>query len=225
MQIDPVLLASFALLWLAIVPTPGPNTLLIVHLAVTARWRDVALALGGNLLAMAFYALATLQGLAVLLAAAPSVRLAIYLLGGAYLVWIGVRLVQLGFARRAEASNNATIGGNPDTKAQRPFVQGILTGLANVQALLFLAGIFAGAGLLAASLATRLAAVGIIMAINGGYLGVLAWLLQRERVREVYARYRPAMEIMFGVLFVLFGARLALRELAGWLWPPAQGAM
>src|SRR5581483_11153991 len=136
LQIDPVLLASFALLWLAIVPTPGPNTLLIVHLAVTARWRDVALALGGNLLAMAFYALATLQGLAVLLAAAPSVRLAIYLLGGAYLVWIGVRLVQLGFARRAEASNNATIGGNPDTKAQRPFVQGILTGLANVQALL-----------------------------------------------------------------------------------------
>src|SRR5581483_11153992 len=83
----------------------------------------------------------------------------------------------------------------------------------------------AGAALLAASLATRLAAVGIIMAINGGYLGVLAWLLQRERVREVYARYRPAMEIMFGVLFVLFGARLALRELAGWLWPPAQGAM
>jgi hypothetical protein len=30
---------------------------------------------------------------------------------------------------------------------------------------------------------------------------------------------------MFGVLFVLFGARLALRELGGWLWPPAQGAL
>ena len=90
MQIDYSVLGAFTLLWLAIVPTPGPNTLLIVHLALTAGWRDVGVALAGNLLAIAFYALATLLGLALLLAAAPSVRLAIYVLGGAYLAWVGV---------------------------------------------------------------------------------------------------------------------------------------
>ena len=77
MQIDYAVLGAFTLLWLAIVPTPGPNTLLIVHLALTAGWRDVGVALAGNLLAIAFYALATLFGLALLLAAAPSVRLVI----------------------------------------------------------------------------------------------------------------------------------------------------
>jgi len=60
--------------------------LLIVHLALTTGWRDVAVALAGNLLAIVFYALVTLFGLALLLASAPSVRLLIYVLGGACIV-------------------------------------------------------------------------------------------------------------------------------------------
>jgi threonine/homoserine/homoserine lactone efflux protein len=210
-------LAAFTLLWLAIVPTPGPNTLLIVHLAVTAGWRDVAAALAGNLLAIAFYALATLAGLAVLLAAAPSVRLGIYLLGGAYLIWVGIRLAGAGLTRRRAGAGNAAPSASTGTPAQRPFLQGVLTALANVQALFFLASIFAGVGLLTAGAATQVAAVGVIVAANGSYLSLLAWLMQRERVRSAYARYRPAMEIAFGLLFLAFGARLVESELMAWL--------
>lgn len=217
MQIDYGVLAAFTLLWLAIVPTPGPNTLLIVHLAVTAGWREVAVALAGNLLAIAFYAVATLLGLAVLLATVPSVKLGVYLLGGAYLGWVGTRLVQAGLARRKAAPSDTQMAERTGAAAQKPFLQGVLTALANVQALFFLASIFAGVGILGASPATQLAAVGVIVAANGGYLSLLAWLLQHERVRVLYARYRPAMEVAFGLLFTLFGARLVIRELAGWL--------
>ena len=93
----------------------------------------------------------------------------------------------------------------------------MLTALANVQALFFLASIFAGVGILAANPATQLAAVGVIVAGNGGYLSLLAWLMQREAARAFYARNRGLMEIGFGVLFLAFGARLVLRELVGWL--------
>jgi threonine/homoserine/homoserine lactone efflux protein len=217
LHVDWAVLAAFTLLWLAIVPTPGPNTLLIVHLAVTASWRDVAAALAGNLMAIAFYALATLAGLAVLLAAAPSVRLLVYVLGGAYLVWVGIRLVRAGLARRSAAQGNASAEATADAPAQRPFLQGVLTALSNVQALFFLASIFAGVGVLTASPATRIAAVGVIVAGNGSYLAVLAWLMQRQRVRTLYARYRPAMEIAFGLVFLAFGARLVQRELMAWL--------
>ena len=86
-----------------------------------------------------------------------------------------------------------------------------------MQALFFLASIFAGVGILGANWQTQLAAVGVIVAGNGGYLTLLAWLLQRERPRIFYARNRGAMEIGFGVLFLAFGVRLVLRELAGWL--------
>ena len=95
-------------------------------------------------------------------------------------------------------------------------MQGVLTALANVQALFFLTSIFASVGILTANAATRAASVGIIVAGNGTYLTLLAWLLQRQGPRTFYARYRPAMEIGFGAVFMLFGLRLVLRELAAW---------
>jgi threonine/homoserine/homoserine lactone efflux protein len=85
-----------------------------------------------------------------------------------------------------------------------------------VQALFFLASIFAGVGILKANLATGLAAVGIIVLGNGCYLMLLAWLMQKPAARRFYGRYRPSMEVGFGAVFVLFGARLLARELAGW---------
>jgi len=216
LQIDYAVLGAFALLWIAIVPTPGPNSLLIVQLALTASWRDVAVALAGNLLGITLYALATLFGLALLLAALPSVRLAVYVLGGAYLVWSGLRLVRAGRVRaRSGAGTPEDAGGQ--AAAQHPFLAGVLTALANVAALFFLASIFAGVGVLVANPATQLAAVGVIVVGNGLYLLLLAWLLQRERPRAFYARNRGAMQLGFGLLFLAFGLRLLLRELAAWL--------
>jgi threonine efflux protein len=217
LQLDWGLLTAFSLLWLAIVPTPGPNSLLIVHLALTKGWRDVAVALAGNLIAIANYALATLLGLALLLTAAPSVQLGLYLAGGAYLIWVGAHLVRAGVARRAGGGPHATPASAEPTPSAGTFVQGMLTQFANVPALFFLASIFAGVGILAASVATKLAAVGVIVLGNGGYLTILAWLMQREAARVFYARNRGLMEIGFGLLFALFGLRLVLRELVGWL--------
>jgi len=214
LALDYQVLWAFTLLWLAILPTPGANSLLIVHLALTRGWKDVAIALIGNLVGITAYALATLLGLALLLATAPSVRLIIYALGGAYLVWVGARLLLGGL--KGGGAKGAAMTANGVASAAGTFAQGILTALANVQALFFLASIFAGVGILRANLATGLAAVGVIIVGNGGYLMGLAWLMQKPALRSFYVRYRPSMEVGFGAVFVLFGARLLARELAGW---------
>jgi len=216
LHIDYAVLGGFTLLWLAIVPTPGPNSLLIVHLALTAPWRDVALALAGNLFGVTIYALGTLFGLALLLAREPSLRLAVYVLGGAYLVWSGIRLVWAGVVRRGPASAGLADRSRA-VAARNPFLQGVLTALANVAALFFLASIFAGAGILVANPATQLAALGVIVIGNGLYLSLLAWLLQHKRPQAFYARNRGAMQLGFGVLFLAFGLRLIVRELLAWL--------
>ena len=217
MHIDYAVLGGFTLLWLAIVPTPGPNSLLIVHLALTAPWRAVAIALAGNLFGVTIYALGTLFGLALLLAREPSLRLVVYVLGGAYLVWSGIRLVRVGLVWRRSPSAGVLAEGSREVAARKPFLQGVLTALANVAALFFLASIFAGAGILVANPATQLAALGVIVIGNGLYLSLLAWLLQRERPRAFYARNRGAMQLGFGVLFLAFGLRLIVRELLAWL--------
>jgi len=217
LHIDYAVLGGFTLLWLAIVPTPGPNSLLIVHLALTAPWRDVAMALAGNLFGVTLYALGTLFGLALLLATEPSLRLAIYVLGGAYLAWSGLRLIRGGLVWRRSGSAGVLADRSRAAAVRNPFLQGVLTALANVAALFFLASIFAGAGILVANPATQSAALGVIVIGNGLYLSLLAWLLQRERARAFYARNRGAMQLGFGILFLAFGLRLVVRELLAWL--------
>jgi threonine/homoserine/homoserine lactone efflux protein len=215
-RLDHQVLWAFTLLWLAILPTPGANSLLIVHLALTSGWRRVGIALLGNLCGIAGYAMATLLGLAWLLAAAPAARLAIYGLGGLYLWWVGLRLAQHGLKRRQAPESPAAEA--VTVSAAGTFTQGLMTALANVQALFFLASIFASVGVLSANLATGLAAVAVIIVGNGAYLTLLAWLMQKPTARNFYRRYQPSMEVAFGALFMLFGMRLLAREwAAGWL--------
>jgi len=59
--------------------------------------------------------------------------------------------------------------------------------------------------------------LGVIVAGNGLYLSLLAWLLQRERPRAFYARNRGLMQLGFGVIFLAFGLRLVVRELLAWV--------
>src|SRR5262249_57107107 len=115
------------------------NSLLIVQLALTAPWRDVAIALAGNLFGVTIYALGTLFGLALLLAREPSLRLAVYVLGGAYLVWSGMRLIRAGLAWRRSAPAGVLAEGSRGGAARDPLVRGVLTALAKGAAVFVLA--------------------------------------------------------------------------------------
>ena len=68
-----------------IVPTPGANSLMVTHVALTRGWRHVAAAIGGNMVGIVLLGSLALAGMAVVLQAFPWMRLAIHVAGGAYL--------------------------------------------------------------------------------------------------------------------------------------------
>ena len=102
---------------------------------------------------------------------------------------------------RARPARCQLASGRNERAAPAPSSQGVLTQLANVQALFFLASIFAGVGLLTANTATQVAAVGIIVLANGAYLsparladaarGAARFL--RPQPRRNGDRFRPAV--------------------------------
>lgn len=203
LSLEAGVLWRFALLWAVVVPTPGPNQLMVTHVALTAGPRAIGLAIAGNLAGVALWCLCALFGLAVLLSAAPAAQLAVSLAGGAYLAWIGVRLVR---GPRAGATDPQ--GSPPALGGRRAVALGFATALSNAQAVLFITSVFAVSGVVGASLATGFAAVAVLLALNAIYLSGLGWLMQRPAAQAFYARWRRAMERLFGLLFVAFGARL-----------------
>ena len=212
MTIDWTVLANFALLWLVIVPTPGANSLMVTHIALHESPLHVGLAIAGNMIAIAIIAGAALLGWAAVLEAAPWARLAVHALGGAYLVYFGVRLMRAGMAARPGATPDAMAAATRMTHREA-LSRGIVTQLSNAQAVFFVTSIYAATGVLRSSLATGLATIGVILLLNATYLGGLGWVFQRERARAVYHRARNWIETAIGVLFIAFGLRLMLREL------------
>jgi threonine/homoserine/homoserine lactone efflux protein len=87
-------LYRFLLLWLFVVPTPGPNSLMVVHTALTHRPRHLPVAISANVVGVLFWATCAAFGLTVMLDAAPAMRKLIHFLGGAYLVYFAFRLLR-----------------------------------------------------------------------------------------------------------------------------------
>jgi threonine/homoserine/homoserine lactone efflux protein len=224
--LDLQILSAFTLLWLAIVPTPGPNALLVTHVAVTRTPAHLGYAIAGNVTGIAVLAALALIGWAAILQAFPWLRLAVNVFGGLYLMWLGVRLVQRAWRRgdRVAAVPSASHPGGgatgvravpDDTPAdyRRTALLGLVTALSNAQAILFITSLFAVTGLLRANAATACVAVVIMVVCNAAYLSGLGWLFRRERMRAGYARYRRVLEGTIGSVFLLFGGRMLWRAL------------
>ncbi|MFO1193573.1 MAG: LysE family transporter [Rhodoferax sp.] len=212
--LDLPVLTTFALMWMAVVPTPGPNILMVTHVAITRTPLHVAYAIAGNMVGIALLASLALIGWAAILETFPWLRLGVSVFGGLYLMWLGARLVRRSRrAGSAEAAPASPADTTPPDDLRRTALLGLVTALSNAQAILFITSIFAVSGVLHANAATGVATVLIIIACNASYLSVLGWLFQRERMRAGYARYRGVLEAATGSLFMVFGGRLLWRAL------------
>jgi len=112
--------------------TPGPNSLLVLtHGALHGHRRTLFTVAGGALGFIALIALSML-GIGALLEASANALTVLKLIGGAYLVWLGIQLWRAPPIRlQADAATKADAGG------AALFRQGLLTAVSNPKALLF----------------------------------------------------------------------------------------
>lgn len=111
--------------------TPGPNSLLVLtHGALHGHRRTLFTAAGGALGFTALIALSML-GIGALLQASAGALAALKVLGGLYLVWLGVQIW------RAPPVHLQAAGAAAPVRGGELFRQGLLTALSNPKALLF----------------------------------------------------------------------------------------
>ena len=111
--------------------TPGPNSLLVLtHGALHGHRKTLFTVCGGALGFVALIALSML-GIGALLKASAGALVVLKLLGGAYLVWLGIQLW------RAPAIHLQVDAAETDIRSADMFRQGVLTAVSNPKALLF----------------------------------------------------------------------------------------
>jgi len=114
--------------------TPGPNSLLVLAHGALHGWRRTLWTIAGGALGFGALIALAMAGVGTLVSAAPSTLRILKLVGGAYLVWLGVQLW-----RSAPVRLDLTGSDLQATSPATLFRQGLLSAVSNPKVLLFYA--------------------------------------------------------------------------------------
>ena len=198
---DPLALATFWLVHLAAVASPGPSFVIVSRVAVTAGVGAGVRVAAGLSLGTLLWATAAWFGLATLFALLPTFYSAVRIAGAALLVFIAVQL----WRHAREPMETVPVeAGTP----RRAFGLGVVTQLANPKVAVFFGSVFAA--VLPPDLdATGVATVFAIVCLNEfGWYAVVALALSRPAMRRGYARIKTALDRATGGLLAALAARM-----------------
>jgi len=203
-----VLGSVFAVHLLAMV-SPGPNVLVVTQTAASEGRRAGVRAALGIAAGAAMLSSAALAGVSVLMTQFAWLHAALRVLGGGYLLYLGVRLWRSAAARAAFCPATANGIARSDWRA---FQIGLATNLTNPKALVFYGSVFAALFAPDTPLWVKLAAVGMIAANSTGFHVALACLFSTPRAQAGYQRIKPWIDGAAGTALALLGLQLLLRS-------------
>jgi threonine/homoserine/homoserine lactone efflux protein len=185
---------TFLLVALVVIVTPGQDTALTIRNTLVAGRRGGVLTAAGVAAGQTVWVVMTAVGVAALLVAFEPAFVALRIVGGAYLVWLGTRALwsaSRGSAHEVQMAPRRT-----------PFRQGVLSNLGNPKMAIFFTSLLpqfahSFAGLVAHGL--------VFCALTFAWLSVVARvgsMLRRPVVRRI-------VDAVTGVVLVALGLRVA----------------
>ena len=207
------MLTTAALIWAVAAVTPGPNMLVVSHLAVSSGRAAALGAVAGTITGTLLWGSAGWLGISALFAMAPAAYIELKIAGGGYLVWLGLGLLWRTWARLPGAAPDQMA---PPTDAQRPptaarcYWAGLSTALANPKSAVFVASVFAAALPADYRWTDGAATVAVMVTISTTWYVALALTLSTRRVADGYRALKRIIDTATGVIFAGFGGGLIL---------------
>ncbi len=202
-------LLSVAMIWAVACVTPGPNTLLIMRYCLTAPRQVAIVAAIGTITGTFCWGLAGWLGINVLFQAAPFAYLALKIVGGLYLVWLGLKIfLDVRKTRRVDDIGAAKV----DVPLKTAYRMGLATNLANPKSALFVASLFAATMPAGTPFLYGLAAIAVMVAVSATYYTILIGLITHRTVAAAYLKAKKKIDLGVGMVFVGFGTKLLLSQ-------------
>ncbi|MES2939166.1 MAG: LysE family transporter [Pseudomonadota bacterium] len=205
----PSLLSVFGASLIAFL-SPGPNFVGIVSAAVASRAHGFAVALGCSI-GTAFWSLMAVTGTTALLALNPRVALAMQILGGSYLMFLGFKSLRSSFAPSGPVLMTTGLA----QSLWESFRKGLFIQVTNPKTALFWLSMVSVVILPKTPVLVCIILIAGTTCIALGWHSVLAVAFSHPRVSAGYVRRRKYISFAFGFAFLALGARLALGALHG----------
>ena len=135
MPVEPATLGTFVLAVLALVLSPGPDTLVILRHSLTSGRAVGLAAVAGVQIGLAFHTLLAVLGVSVVIASSPVLFRAIGIAGALYLGWIGLQGMRQGGLAALQ-------GDGPKAGAVKAWREALLTNLLNPKVVVMFLALF-----------------------------------------------------------------------------------
>ncbi|MCA8933606.1 MAG: LysE family translocator [Rhodospirillaceae bacterium] len=198
---------SVVAIWSIAVVTPGPNTLIVAHTTMSQGRAVAARLVVGTLAATAGWVVFGLFGLTALVAAAPDALAVGKVVGGAYLAYLGIRLLWKTRQRRAFEPNPADA-----PPLAHPFRVGFLTNATNPKTAAFIASIFVASFPAHPEPWLDAVVLAIMLTMSASWYAIMMVVLGRPTFARAYRRARVWIDRAAGAIFLGFGVRLATAD-------------
>jgi threonine efflux protein len=199
-------LAAIALVFLLVCLSPGPSFLIISSTAISASRRAGILVGMGVAAASLTWATAAMLGLGLLLAQATSIYNILRVLGAAYLIYLGVRMVWGARRTRILAEQPLVQSRTP----MRYFTGGYLLAASNPTAAIFFGSVFSAMLPPAAPTWVYVATVVLVTLVSAAWHCGIAIVFSIPSFQQAYRRWRRGIDTLAGTLLILLGLRLAI---------------
>jgi threonine/homoserine/homoserine lactone efflux protein len=185
--------------------SPGPSFILVARTSLGVSRRDGLAAAVGMGVGGVFFSAIALLGLLAILTAVPLLHLALKVLGGTYLVYLGYRIWR--GALQPLVLERTSLQNYP-TQARRSFVLGLITQVSNPKTAVVYASVFAS--LLPHNIPPFVQAALPIMvfAIETIWYSVVALALSSPSPRTRYLASKAWIDRMAGAIMSLLGLKL-----------------
>lgn len=187
------------------ISSPGPTLFVVAGYANADDWRASVFVVLGVVAATIIWSTFTAAGLGAALNAVPWLPLAIRIFGGAYLAWLGYKML-----RSAWTGNSA---GELDPAARRtsPFValrSGFVTNISNPKVIAYYISLFGV--MIPEGSAPVLFAVAVLTAVlvSAVWWGAVSVFFRLPVVRRGFVRIRRVFDAIVGAALVGFGIKL-----------------
>mgnify|MGYP001585589634 FL=1 len=202
-------LLTVATIWALAAMTPGANFLFVVQAALTGSRPIIVWAILGTITGTACWGLAGWLGVGLLFKAAPAAYLGLKILGGLYLVYLGLRVL---WRIRGGATPENADGRAGTLSPAKAFRIGLVANLANPKSAIFVSSLFAATLPPEAPWTYGASAVATMVMISGLWYGIVAAALAQGPVLRRYHRMRGRLDLATGLIFVGFGGKLIVAE-------------
>ncbi len=203
-----IILLNIAIIWILGVITPGPNFFATVKTAVGKSRRSAFFVALGTSSGAILWGLSGFFGIALLFKTSPWIYLFFKILGGGYLVYLGLKLL----ISNNKTGANSQVSFSRHTTSSQGYKLGLLTNLSNPKTAIFVTSLFSATMPSNAPLWLGLMSVALMSIISIFWYTTVAYIFSSDHFRNLYLNGKTWIERFSGVIFIGFGVKLVASE-------------